>query len=275
MHLRTRRIFALPFFVFLAAVALSTPMAADETAKGDAEKKLERLNHQLLALANAERAKLKLPPLKLHSQLTDAAHWMAQDMADHDYFDHTDRKGRSIDPRLPDFGYQNYETLSENIAAGYPTPDKVVEDWMRSPGHRENLLDPNVREAGVGYAINTDSKFKHYWVLDFGSRFDACPVVINDESGETHTPGVKLTLYGEGWATRMRFSNDGQTWTAWEPFKAQREWTLTSGAGRHTVYVELSNGQNTRRSDDTVELAPDSMPVSAPITDRKGLKATP
>src|SRR5438105_515358 len=105
-----RLVLSLFFLALLAGVALSAPTPADESAKTE-----ERFIHQVIALANAERAKLKLQPLKLHPKLCAAAHWLAQDMADHNYFDHTDRQGRNIEPRLPEFGYKDCETIGENI----------------------------------------------------------------------------------------------------------------------------------------------------------------
>ena len=248
-------VLAITFLSLLANAALCDPTpAAEVTRSADSFKAEERLLRQVVALTNAERAKLNLPPLKLHEKLCVAAQWLAQDMADHNYFEHTDHQGRSIDPRLPDFGYQDYENLGENIAAGHSTPEEVLADWMHSPDHRANLLDPQVREIGVGYAQSQDSKFKRYWVQDFGSRFDGFPLVINDESGQTCAMCVKLTIYGETGAKKMRISNDGQTWTEWEPYKVQRDWVLPTGTGKHTVYVEVNNGKTTRRSDDTVEL---------------------
>ncbi|HLK55378.1 MAG TPA: CAP domain-containing protein [Chthonomonadaceae bacterium] len=255
MRSLTRRILLLLILPLLTGSALSAPGPADEPSKSEA-----RFIRQVVALTNTERAKQKLPPLKLDKALCTAARWLAQDMADHDYFSHTDRQGRSIDPRLPDFGYKDYETLGENIAAGHTTPEEVFAEWMRSPDHRANLLDPHLREIGVGYAQNQNARFKRYWVQDFGARLDGYPVVINDESGETHSPDVKLTLYGDGWAKKLRLSNDGQTWTVWEPFKPQHEWKLPTDLGKHTVYVELNNGETTKRAEDTVELVEAPMP---------------
>jgi uncharacterized protein YkwD len=40
---------------------------------------------------------------------------------------------------------------------------------MASPGHRANLLDPDVRHVGVGYAYRTDTRLHHYWVMVFGA----------------------------------------------------------------------------------------------------------
>ncbi|UBF24763.1 CAP domain-containing protein [Kovacikia minuta CCNUW1] len=61
----------------------------------------------------------------------------------------------------------------ENIAAGYSTPEQVVQGWINSPGHRANLLNPSYTELGIGYyylANDTGSvNYKSYWTQDFGS----------------------------------------------------------------------------------------------------------
>ena len=214
----------------------------------------QRLLRQVALLTNNERTSRGLPPLKLQENLSAAASWMAQDMAARSYFAHTDHEGRSIDPRLPAFGYGGYSFIGENIAAGQESPESAVADWMRSPNHRENLLSPDYSEIGIGYANRPDSPYGSYWVQDFGSRFDVYPVVIENEAPMTRTPDVSLYIYGAGWARQMRLSNDGLSWTDWEPYQPHRAWTLTPGFGTHTVFVEMRNGQTIRQATDSIEL---------------------
>jgi uncharacterized protein YkwD len=56
--------------------------------------------------------------------------------------------------------------VGENIAAGYPTAKAVMRAWMRSPGHRHNILDRRFRKIGLGLARSADGT--PYWVQDFG-----------------------------------------------------------------------------------------------------------
>lgn len=256
--MRTRDCYCLLPVVLLAG-ASGTAWAA--TKRGEAPVAWERFARQVVALTNAQRAAKGLPPLKLQDNLTAAARWLAQDMADRDYFDHTDRQGRSIDPRLPNFGYGGYQEIGENIAAGQATPADAVSDWMRSPDHRENLLSANYSEIGIGYIYRPGSAYRHYWVQDFGSRNDVFPVVINEEAPETSSENVRLYIYGKGWARQMRLSNDGIDWTPWERYHPRRDWTLAPGSGKHTVYVEVSDGEITRRSEDSIDLLEDSAPA--------------
>jgi uncharacterized protein YkwD len=59
-----------------------------------------------------------------------------------------------------------FVTLGENLAGGQTTAASVVADWMDSPGHRDNILDPRWRDMGVG--VRTGGHFGVYWVQMFG-----------------------------------------------------------------------------------------------------------
>ena len=214
----------------------------------------EQFADKVIELTNIERTKLGVPPLKRHDALNASARWLAGDMAANKYFDHVDRLGRSIVARLPDFNYRNYVAIGENIAAGQRTPRDVVEAWLKSPGHRANLLNADFREIGVSYVYAPNSEYGCYWVQDFGKRADAFPLIINLEAAQTTSPDVSLYVHGDKWAQFMRFSGDGVDWTEWESYRATHAWKLTPHEGRQTVFVELSNGVETRRSSATIDL---------------------
>jgi uncharacterized protein YkwD len=55
----------------------------------------------------------------------------------------------------------------ENVATGQLTPEQVVAEWMASPGHRRNILDPNFHRLGVSYGTGTDGRT--YWAQSFGA----------------------------------------------------------------------------------------------------------
>lgn len=131
-----------------------------------------RFAQQVIELTNRERAKVNLPPLRANPELTASAQWMAHDLAAYNYFAHEDHTGRSINRRLPDFGYTGYSAIGENIAGGRPTPAAVVNGWMHSAGHRANMLNPDFHEIGVGYLNAPQSKYRRIWVQDFGARFN-------------------------------------------------------------------------------------------------------
>jgi uncharacterized protein YkwD len=62
--------------------------------------------------------------------------------------------------------------VGENIGAGSPTAERVVQMWMNSPGHRNNILNADYQEIGVGhYYLENDPgrfQYKHYWTQIFG-----------------------------------------------------------------------------------------------------------
>jgi PKD repeat protein len=65
-------------------------------------------------------------------------------------------------------------------------------------------------------------------------------------SGQAYTPSVEVTLSltatdNSGEVAGMRFSNDGTTWSPWEPFQTSKSWTLTPGDGLKTVYAQLKD----------------------------------
>lgn len=214
----------------------------------------DKMIGRVVQLTNEIRAVYGLAPLQVHPALIHSAQWMARDMVQHNYLCHTDSLGREIDPRLPGFGYSDYREIGENIAGGQLTAEEVVADWMRSPGHRANLLNPTFREIGVAHFNGDHTHFKHYWVQDFGTRSDTYPVVINNKAPETNDPAVHLYVYGEGWAQQMRFSNDRVHWSDWMPYQPRCTWKMNAGYGDRTVYAEVRGEGMIRRSMDTVHL---------------------
>ena len=121
---------------------------------------------QVIGLTNAERARHHCPALIVDARLTRAAQGHSQDMAARRYFSHTSRDGRSPAARISATGYR-YSRWAENIAWGYATPAAVVAAWMKSAGHRANILNCALRQIGVGYAKSGTGT--PYWTQDFGA----------------------------------------------------------------------------------------------------------
>jgi uncharacterized protein YkwD len=110
-----------------------------------------------------ERSFGSAPPVKLSGTLADVALGHASDMAQHNYFEHEDRTGHSPADRVRAVGYR--ETLvGENIAYGPKSAEEVVQGWLDSPGHCENIMDSRFAEMGVAYAAGQSSKRGLYWV---------------------------------------------------------------------------------------------------------------
>jgi uncharacterized protein YkwD len=103
------------------------------------------------------------PPVTLSSTLGGVAFGHADDMATNNYFEHEDLHGKSPSDRVRATGYQE-KLVGENIAYGPKSVDEVVQGWLDSPGHCENIMDPRFVEMGLGYATSHDSKHALYWV---------------------------------------------------------------------------------------------------------------
>ena len=75
-------------------------------------------------------------------------------------------------PAIRSAGGYRYARAAENLAAGVDTPDAAVALWMRSPGHRANILNCQLRETGVGYIVDSSDRLNYgvYWTEDFGTR---------------------------------------------------------------------------------------------------------
>lgn len=133
--------------------------------------------NRVIELTNQERSRLGLSPLTLSPLLNQAAQTHSQNMALQDFFSHTGLDGSSPSDRARSVGYTS--GAAENISAGYPTPEAVVTGWMESPGHRENILNPNYRVMGVGYHFLANDtgqvNYNHHWTQMFGFVVDPTP----------------------------------------------------------------------------------------------------
>ncbi|MBT6730393.1 CAP domain-containing protein [Candidatus Peregrinibacteria bacterium] len=161
----------------------------------------ERIQNEVLAATNAERIKEGLPTLKANKSLQSSAQKHAKQMSSIGYFSHVTPDGLTYIDRIKASGYTDvdpvacgcqqvfsiqegeavrteirpnsimYEenicsckpkyALGENLARGQLTAEEVVKDWMESPGHRRNMLEPKFTELGIGI-------FRDMWVQNFG-----------------------------------------------------------------------------------------------------------
>jgi uncharacterized protein YkwD len=119
----------------------------------------------LLAGHNREREKAGHGLLKLSEKLTQAAAIHAKDMAEHETLDHTGSDKSTVSERAKRKGYP-YILVGENIAEGQKTVDEVMETWMESPSHRENIM-ADFTEMGAARA--KDRIGVYYWCVTFGT----------------------------------------------------------------------------------------------------------
>jgi uncharacterized protein YkwD len=104
------------------------------------------------------------------TELTQAAQTHAIDMGCNLFMSHTGSDGSSALDRIIRFGYP-YNWWGENVAAGWSTPAAVMTAWMNSQPHRDNILNPNFTEIGIGYVYNSrdnTNSWYHYWSMSLG-----------------------------------------------------------------------------------------------------------
>ena len=131
---------------------------------------------QVIDLVNQERTSRGLTALKYSEGLTRAARYQAADMSQDNYFSHDtkDRAGGQLVTKCgPWDRISNYYSGAngENAAAGYSSPAAVMQGWMKSPGHKDNILNPSTRAIGVGF-YQGSGDYHYYWVQDFGTQVD-------------------------------------------------------------------------------------------------------
>lgn len=123
--------------------------------------------NEVLRLVNIERAKEGLSELTMASlNLTAAAQRRANELAVKYDPNHLRPDGRKCFTVLPEYNVK-YMCVGENIARGQSSPAEVVNDWMNSPGHRANILNPNFHKIGIGYFYNAKAAYSHFWVQMF------------------------------------------------------------------------------------------------------------
>jgi uncharacterized protein YkwD len=102
----------------------------------------------VVAQMNRARAAAGLGPLHEDVRLDGAADDRMKDMEDQAYWAHVAPDGRAPFVWLKPHGY-NFSNAGENLATGFETAEVLLESWMESPGHRENILSPLYQDCGV------------------------------------------------------------------------------------------------------------------------------
>jgi uncharacterized protein YkwD len=127
-------------------------MAPRQASLGD-------LRESMLCLVNRVREHYGLDELSDNTQLRRSATGHSIDMVEHRYFSHDGPAGSTVDSRVTRAGYlarvSAYfvgENIGGGVGRGLGSPLAVFRAWMHSPPHRENILDPEFHDLGVGVA---------------------------------------------------------------------------------------------------------------------------
>jgi uncharacterized protein YkwD len=139
---------------------------------------IANFSQQALALVNQFRSQSRscgsagnfaaVPALTWNDQLTNAAFGHSKDMADNNYFSHESLDQRSFIDRLNAAGYRP-NGAGENIAAGQPTLDAVMQSWQNSPGHCANLMIANHKNMGLACMQRPGSLYGKYWTMELAA----------------------------------------------------------------------------------------------------------
>jgi uncharacterized protein YkwD len=131
--------------VIVALGTLASPLRAERRSSVTFDAR------QIVALTNESRRRAGLPPVVVDERLTAAARAKLFDMLKRDYFDHRAPDGRQPWAFMQAAGYR-YQMAAENLAKGYDHEPEVQQAWMKSRGHRANILNPRFTEIGVADA---------------------------------------------------------------------------------------------------------------------------
>tara|TARA_B100000524_G_scaffold30603_2_gene15214 strand:- start:10423 stop:10962 length:540 start_codon:yes stop_codon:yes gene_type:complete len=174
------------FFIVLSILLMSFssphegPVSISFNANPSGKERIKVLNHsyevELLEYINQYRIENGLESLRISKSLMQASRYHAADMANENYFEHAthNRNSQSLQRGISTFkrigrfydGFAN----TENIGAGYISPQSVFEGWVNSPGHKKNLLNKSATHMGVGYYHNASSKYRNYWVFESAAQ---------------------------------------------------------------------------------------------------------
>jgi uncharacterized protein YkwD len=134
----------------------------------EAAKPVKPLDPQAaLAAINAFRGENGLAPLVLDERLTRAAAVQSKTQAERSWIGHYGADGSTAMARAERAGF-HAKIASENVASGQKSFSEVMHFWEESPGHRTNLLRPNVTAIGVAMAKNQSGR--PYWTLVLGAE---------------------------------------------------------------------------------------------------------
>lgn len=117
----------------------------------------EGFEYQLFDLTNATRVNHGLSVLEWNEEVRETARKHSTDMAENQYFNHTNLQGQSPFDRMEEDNI-SFTTAGENLAYGQLSSIFAHQGLTNSEGHRENILQDRFAELGVGVDFNNDNQ---------------------------------------------------------------------------------------------------------------------
>ncbi len=214
---------SVPVLVKEGVSAAATEILYSETALATTED-AAIMSSQVVDLVNLERSKAGLPPLTVDPALTAATSIRSVELETS--FSHTRPNGTSCFTAITN---SFYTLLGENIAAGYPTADSVMEGWMNSAGHRDNILSSRFTSIGVSCYYSGGGC---YWVQLFGEdpeiSYDAPSGIQYEMTGSACSVIGFYPAAGFGGSVSVPGSYGGSSVTSISQDAFQNEPSLTS-----------------------------------------------
>jgi uncharacterized protein YkwD len=162
------------------APVVPTTCNDSDAALAPAGENVDAVSVVTVCLVNRERTTRGLKPLALQGQLSAASLGFSALMVREQFFSHVAPDGTDMVDRLSRAGYIRNNlsgwNVGENIGWGtgsYATPAEMVKAWMDSPGHRENILNKEFREIGIGVILGVPQSGLSggaTYTTDFGTR---------------------------------------------------------------------------------------------------------
>jgi hypothetical protein len=196
--LRQRSITLIVIFVFITNIILSVlgPYQINALINVD----------NLYLLHNQEREKQSLSPLKINQLLVNSATAKAEAMLETDCWAHYCPEGKSPWDFFKDANY-DYLFAGENLAEGYSEDEIMMSAWMKSPTHRDNVLNGNFDEVGIGIARGTYQNIKNNTIIvvHFGKSNINNEILSNEIEVNENQPVENVNL------TPLKIQNDDFT----------------------------------------------------------------
>lgn len=123
---------------------------------------INELERKAFEITNQKRKENGLPPIIWSEDMAKVARLHSESMAKHKYFSHAGLDGSMVNDRADSLGFSNWRAIGENIAynRGYENPvEFACQRWMQSQSHRDNILNPRWKEAGIGVAVTADGTY--------------------------------------------------------------------------------------------------------------------
>jgi uncharacterized protein YkwD len=153
------------------ALLFAVPRLSELTRVSEPLADLGSVRSLALSRVNEARRRANRPPVTASSALDAAAQSYAEEMHRRRFYSHRSPEGTAPADRASAAGYGAFAYMGENIAKGLFSADEVVERWLGSRGHQENILHPMAAEMGIGVAFgDTPDGFQVLWVQMFGRR---------------------------------------------------------------------------------------------------------